>query len=63
MRDLYLREELEAARREAALLRDQHENVARDYKNQLGIFKRGGHLRSWKRSRTDCTGGDAPRQT
>ena len=54
----YLRDELEAARREEALMRDQHENVIRDHKNQLGILKRAGHLYSQTRPRADSTGGD-----
>ena len=39
-----LRDELEAARRETALLRDQHENLVRDHKNLLGILECAGHI-------------------
>ena len=58
-----LRDELEAARRETASLKDQLECLVRDYKNLLGILERSGYLRSCKSTRTDSTGGDAPRKT
>ena len=59
----YLRDELEAARRETALLRDQQENFVRDHKNLLGILERAGHVCSPKRPRTDSTGGDDQHRT
>ena len=51
-------EELAAARRETALLKDQHESLLRDLKNMFGILQHAGCLYSRKRPRTVSTGGD-----
>ena len=58
-----LRDELEAARREAASTKDQLQCFVRDHKNLLGILERAGYLRSCKRPRTDGTGGDDQHKT
>ena len=58
-----LRDELEAARRKTASLKDQLEVLVRDHKNRLGILERGGCLCSHKRSRTDSMGGYDQRNT
>ena len=58
-----LRDEIEAARREAASTKDQLKCLVREHKNLYGIPERAGYLRSPKRSRTDGTGGDDQHRT
>ena len=59
----HLHDELEAARRETALLRYQHEDLVRDVKNLMGILERAGHLCSRKTPRTYITGEDDQHKT
>ena len=62
--------DLETARREisplygeVSSLRIQTERLKRERKHLMEVLELGGFLYRWKKARTDCTGGDAPRKT